>query len=359
MSEARHAVLLWLDIVGFTALTERLTAESRAGAEHLTKLLNRDFARISSSLKAHGGDLASFAGDAVLALWPCDDVDGLPRALDSAEACARELLAPEPAGQEGAHLPVKAVLGAGSLVFSLVGGHRDRWLPLVQGEVLAELAPCADGLGPGQLAETASVRYLKDRPAKQAVVPLRPAEEPRIDPEERMRMLPEIVQAYLASGQQGWLGELRQLTVLFIRLPELPIGSEAQPLVRATQTCIDRHDGFLDKLSLDDKGISALVAVGLPPRTKSDAGVTAVRLAQALQEILRAAGVSGGIGIATGRAYCGEVGSVSRGEYTVMGDVVNLAARLMTKQDQESCWTRRQRAIPAPRSSCIPSNPSL
>lgn len=35
------------------------------------------------------------------------------------------------------------------------------------------------------------------------------------------------------------------------------------------------------------------------------------------------------IGVTTGRAFCGVVGSKSRREYSVLGDTVNLSARLM------------------------------
>ncbi|MEB3205395.1 MAG: AAA family ATPase, partial [Candidatus Sericytochromatia bacterium] len=330
----RMSVVLWLDIVGFTKLTERLSAESRAGAEHLTEHLNRNFGRISLSLAKHGGDLASFAGDAVLAIWRCDDAGQLPGAVALARACAEELLGPEAQAESDQYLPIKAVLGVGSLAYSLVGGHRGRWLPLLQGEVLAELAPAAERLGSGELAITPGARALLGDRSRKA--PLLPRSEPVSggDWQAGLTMLPDIVQAHIHSGQEGWLGELRPLTVVFIRLPDLPVGLEAHPLVRSLQASIDRLDGSLDKLSLDDKGISALVAVGLPPRTLPDAGVTAIRLAQTLQDELLRQNVKGGIGIATGRAYCGEVGGADRLEYTVLGDVVNLAARLMVKADQ-------------------------
>ncbi|MEB3237170.1 MAG: AAA family ATPase [Candidatus Sericytochromatia bacterium] len=323
--------LLWLDIVGFTALTERLAAESRSGAEHLTDRLNVDFGRISRMITSFGGDLASFAGDAVLALWRCPDEAGLPSAIASAEACARALFE-QPTGEDSSSpLPIKAVLGAGPLVYSLLGGHRGRWLPLLQGTALAALAASAEGLGPGQLALTPEAEAL--RAEGKAIRPDAAAPPPAAAAvlEAGLALLPERVQAHLGSEQDGWLGELRQVTILFVRLPGLETGQRAQSVIRGLQESIDRHDGSLDKLSVDDKGVSALIATGLPPRTRPDAAVTALRLALALQDQLRAAGIRGGIGIATGRAYCGEVGSSTRVEYTVMGDVVNLAARLMTK----------------------------
>ena len=42
-------------------------------------------------------------------------------------------------------------------------------------------------------------------------------------------------------------------------------------------------------------------------------------------------GVPASVGVCTGQAFCGVVGNAQRREYTVMGDVVNLSARLMAK----------------------------
>src|SRR5262249_34852484 len=55
----------------------------------------------------------------------------------------------------------------------------------------------------------------------------------------------------------------------------------------------------------------------------------AVLAARALQPQFGQHDVKHAMGIATGTAFCGVVGGAARREYTVLGDTVNLAARLM------------------------------
>lgn len=327
----RWAAVLWLDIVGFTALTEQLAAEGRTGAERLTDRLNRDFGRIIRGLEEHGGDLVSFAGDAVLAVWTCDGPEDLPGVISLARRCAEDLLAPPVREDHSCPLPLKAILGAGPLVLSLLGGRSGRWLPLVQGPAIADLATYATDLGPGDLAVTDVAKTAGEA----SILPPVDRRKKQISGTEALDtalgLLPEIVRSHVVSGDRGWLGELRQVTVVFVSLSGLEVGLEAHDMILALQEAVDRHGGALDKLSLDEKGISAIVVTGLPPRARTDAAEAAVRLSCAIRDLLHEAGMPVRIGIATGRAYCGEVGGDERREYTVMGDTVNLAARLMGK----------------------------
>src|SRR3954462_3971321 len=81
-----RAALLFADISGFTALTERLAERGPAGAEELTAFLNTYFGQLIDLIAAHGGDVVKFAGDALLALWPASEED-LPTATRQAAQC--------------------------------------------------------------------------------------------------------------------------------------------------------------------------------------------------------------------------------------------------------------------------------
>ena len=64
------AAVLFADISGFTPLAERLARRGPAGAEDLSDLLNAYFGELTSLIAEHGGEVITFAGDGLLAVWP-------------------------------------------------------------------------------------------------------------------------------------------------------------------------------------------------------------------------------------------------------------------------------------------------
>jgi adenylate cyclase 10 len=81
---------------------------------------------------------------------------------------------------------------------------------------------------------------------------------------------------------------------------------------------------------MDDKGSTLIVVFGLPPMSHQDDPVRAILSSYALIKELGAINCKCSIGIATGNVYAGVIGtSGSRREYSVLGDSVNLSARLM------------------------------
>jgi len=82
---------------------------------------------------------------------------------------------------------------------------------------------------------------------------------------------------------------------------------------------------------MDDKGSTLICIWGLSPWAHTDDPVRAILTALNMRKALaKIDGTWCNIGIATGEVFCGVVGtSGNRKEFSVLGDTVNLAARIM------------------------------
>jgi class 3 adenylate cyclase/tetratricopeptide (TPR) repeat protein len=363
--EQLTAAVLFADISGFTALTERLAQTGRGGVEELTELLNGCFGELVRLVADYGGDVVKFAGDALVALWPADQ--GLLEVTAQAARCGlamqRALHASELAA--GTHLSVRIGIGAGQVSAAHLGGELNRWEFVVGGPAISQtctvehLARPGDVvLSPEALDQVRDICAGEQLPAGAGqavglrVTAVQPPAVARPSPSATARQVagaalrgyvPGAILARLDAGQSAWLSELRHLSVLFLGLPDLDdikpgTLRQANNLVCAVQEALYEYEGSVNKLGVDDKGATMVAAFGLPPVAHEDDPVRAVRAALGIQAQLRRLGVRYAIGVATGRAFCGSVGSDLCREYTMIGRVVNLAARLMqTAPDDVVC----------------------
>ncbi len=98
--------------------------------------------------------------------------------------------------------------------------------------------------------------------------------------------------------------------------------------VRAVQSVLVPYESYILQLTIGDKGSYFYTSFGAPVAHGDDV-VRAALAALELRE-LRVSGVSElQVGIAQGRARTGAYGGVTRRTYGVLGDDVNLSARLM------------------------------
>ncbi|HYB44822.1 MAG TPA: adenylate/guanylate cyclase domain-containing protein [Candidatus Methylomirabilis sp.] len=154
----------------------------------------------------------------------------------------------------------------------------------------------------------------------------------------------EVVEEILKDPERLVLtGERREVTVLFCDVRGFtPLSERLSPeevvsLLNDFYTLMIettfKYDGTLDKFMGD-----AVMAIFGAPIAHPDHSVRAVQTALAMQQGIvglnerRAKdgkeGVAIGIGVSAGQAVAGTVGTEDRMEYTVIGDSVNLAARL-------------------------------
>ena len=359
-SETFESVVLFADISGFTALAERLARSGPDGAEALTLVLNGYFEILIDLIERYGGDVLKFAGDALLAIWSAES-GPLESALQRAAFCSLEIqrVLKENATLQPYGLRLRIGLSAGQISIAQVGGVYGRWELLVSGEPLYHVAAAESLAEPGSVVISPQAWSLLQGWAQVKPLPvwglqleqvdaveLEPSAMPVIFPQVSLDVilrpyLPRAILTRLAAGHSGWLAELRQVTVLFIGLPGFGINlekpqnlAEAQRVMSALQSALYRYEGSINKLNVDDKGVTLVAAFGLPPLAHEDDAVRGVLAAFEVQRVLsdeqlqQTAGAPA-IGIATGQVFCGSVGSSGRREYTMLGDTVNLAARLM------------------------------
>jgi class 3 adenylate cyclase/tetratricopeptide (TPR) repeat protein len=379
------AAVVFVDVSGFTRLAERLAQQGPEGAEELTRVLNAHFGPLIDCIHAYAGDVVKFAGDALVVVWQAPSEAELREVVSRASACSLGLqdvmgeLAARGATGGSEPLSIKVTVGCGEMRIAQVGGVSGRWEIMVTGHALSDIGEIAHDAEPGRVLVTRGVgRLLGEAMTVAGTVhagdPLR-SSRPLVGPEQALPsdatapvgyfitavdgpgpdvdefagadedverllggFLPEAVTSRLAARQSGWLSELRRVTVMFVNFPNAKHDTtleRAQGVMALIQTVLDRHEGMLNKLSVDEKGVSMVAAFGLPPLSHEDDAARAIAAGFALQEILRKHEVVHAIGMSTGRAFCGVVGNDRRREYTVMGDIVNLAARLMQAAKQD------------------------
>eukprot|EP00750_Incisomonas_marina_P033014 INCI9521.2.p1 GENE.INCI9521.2~~INCI9521.2.p1 ORF type:complete len:1299 (-),score=212.67 INCI9521.2:1295-5191(-) len=154
--------------------------------------------------------------------------------------------------------------------------------------------------------------------------------------------IPNAIYQQLAAGYSSnhLVAEMREISVVFVKVSGLSVHapgehvlSNMQQMMLAVQESTYLFEGSINKLLIDDKGLLVVIGFGLPPLAHEDDPLRAVAAACELRHRLSFAVDSPGlithVGITTGEIFCGVVGNHVRREYTVMGDLVNLSARLM------------------------------
>ncbi len=408
--EFLRGTLLFSDISGFTAMSERLSTLGKDGAEQIVALVNRYFSAMLRVLFTYGGDLFKFGGDALLAFFPdSPETPGSVNALRAAWAMQQAMAAFREVETSLGTFPLQMKIGmhAGPFFAARVGAPKKREFvvtgPTVNATAMAESAAVA-----GQILASDAVYaqaqtqpgctftpgppgyYLLDAfdipPSISISISPSPSLSPSLSLPEALRqtttalerLTPYLPPGLLArllpmeSGQDagdsnyGDSGEHRLVAILFANftgasdlVERLGPGREAA-IARALNDyfvmmdeIVERYGGVVNKIDLYDHGDKLMALFGAPVAHEDDAE-RAVRTALDMQRALEYEGERGRqgeresltpspfhpltpsprwrqrIGVSTGMVFAGHVGGAMRREYTVMGDEVNLAARLMS-----------------------------
>jgi class 3 adenylate cyclase/tetratricopeptide (TPR) repeat protein len=345
--------LVSLDVSGFTRLSERLQANGRAGAEELVLLISGVHEGLIGISERHGGDVLKFRGDALLLLF-----SGVGHEQRACVAASHMQWLIEQTGQTMSSVgPVDLRMHAGVYsgpcwFFLVESTHRELIVTgpaatetirlesaATAGEVLVS-ERTAEALEPGRLGEAREHgRLLLPREADtdDDDVSAHAAEPSKAG--QRLELyvpVPLRAQLVLEAGE----AEHRQVTAAFLKFSGVDAvlaadAEEAHRRLSELARIVGEATGELGltwlESDIDVDGGKIYLAGGAPSSTGADEE----RMLRALRGIVDDyEGFTLRAGVNRGPAFCGDVGAATRRTYAVMGDTVNLAARLTGRAEE-------------------------
>ena len=379
-----QGTLLFADISGFTNLSELLSHSGREGAEQITAIINRCFSTMLAILRDHDGQLVRFGGDALLALFPGPEHPTLAVQAAMRMQAAMAEFAQTMTSQGPIARSIKIAVRTGRCFAALLGSahHMEYALLGADGNALAAAEAVATRgmvvLDPATYAAltvpcrvvalTADYLAVQAIEAARHVTPAAQQSIPQFQPTlVDLRRALDLLDALVPLLPAGFLsrlvanphalgveGEHRLVAVLFAYVHGLGaivdlLGPGNEAAIVATLntyfTALDeaaqRFGGVINKIDLATHGDRLVVILGAPQAHEDDAERAvhvALAMHAALEPIHRTLPQTVGltdlcveqqIGVNYGYVFAGYVGTRWHHEYTVMGDEVNLAARLM------------------------------
>jgi adenylate cyclase len=374
LPDRANGAVLFADISGFTPLTEALAQElgPRRGAEELTHHLNAIYDALISEVHRFQGSVIGFSGDAITCWFDSPPVQagqvlspGIEQASLRAATCGLAIQQAmdhfvkitTPSGAAIA-LAIKEAVAAGPARRFRVGDPAIRVFDVLAGALMDHVAEAEELAHPGEVAlsaeaavQLASTAILDRRMAGEtgqwrvvvtglaAGVEATPWPDPKSvaldEAQARPWLLPPVYER-LRAGQGRFLAEIRPAAALFLKFGGLDYdadeaaGQKLDGYIRWVQRILAEYEGYLIQLTTGDKGSYLYAAFGAPLAHDDDARravAAALKLKSPPPELSFVSAPQ--IGVSQGQMRTGDYGSSTRRTYGVLGDEVNVAARLM------------------------------
>jgi class 3 adenylate cyclase/tetratricopeptide (TPR) repeat protein len=397
----RHGAVMFADVSGFTAMSEKLSALGKEGAEEITSVLDQYFDAMLEIGDYFGGDLLKFGGDALLIFFEGDD--GPHHALATASLMQESMdqFAQVKTSQGVYPLRMSIGIASGSVFLASLGSPGNMYYA-VMGHTLASMAQAEARASAGQIVVDQTTRDAADEIATfvlanddfwllermissevQAKELIRVSKSTLYDAETNADVLVQssLSQWAIIEGLCSYVpnelmarlvvepkrpiihGSHRPVTVIFANYQGIDklindLGPDNKQLISdilntyllSQSRILARYGGTISRLDPYIVGHRIMALFGALRAHEDDpqrAVHAAFEMNQALEAVnqevcdalanvpnLRSesdpAPLRQRIGINTGFVFAGNVGTATRREYTVMGDQVNVTARLMS-----------------------------
>lgn len=341
--------LAFVDISGFTALTERLSRKGKIGAELMRDTLDDVFRALLDEAYDWGAGLLKWGGDALLLLF---DGPGHPQRATRAMWELQQTI--ERVGRlrvSGGTVTLRMSIGVstGTIEFFTAGSvHHEL---LVAGPVATETVSIEAIADAGEIGISPRLAALLDpecigAPKGDAFLLAAPPDVERSRaPEVGSVSGLTVASCIPIAGRAHVLlersePEHRTITAAFIDLMDTDellgkLGPQAfaealDERVRSIQEAALRHEVPFYETDIGKGSVKALLTAGAPSSTGHDEE----QVLRTLREVMDRPGVIPmRVGVNTGKVFTGDFGPPYRRSYRVFGDAINTAARVMSRAE--------------------------
>lgn len=338
---------LFVDLSGFTKLTETLLKEGKVGAERLSNILNAIFSPMVDLVYQEGGFIPHFAGDAYFGIFP-EKVTTLS-AEDIVSIAFQHFHLLKEASPQFLEFDIKMKVGIshGVVEWGIVGnksksfyfkgqaieGCADSQSFAASQEIIIDKHFRARLKSQSDLIALEEKGYFKIKQRDEPFLYKKKSTSPPLPPLSRAvlsRFLPEAV---IQFNQQG---EFRTVVSVFISFEGLPDYQSLNEFASVVLDQVANFSGYFKEMEFADKGGVMVILFGAPVSFENNEE-RALEFLMALNEELmpleNSAQLRKKAGIATGIAYTGIIGGDQRSQYAAVGNRVNIAARIMMKAE--------------------------
>lgn len=340
-----RAFTMFIDLRGFTPLTQFFMKQGTTGAEQLSLSLNRIFAPMVSLVYNKRGFIPYFAGDAFTAVFPIENAVITPKTFLWTAQQMRDLFAEEGLKRTKSgdfQIGIKIGLSFGDVEWGIVGDefksyyfrgfaidncaeceHYANEEDIVLGDSILQQFP-KGGLEVEKIDDS-FYRLLKDLPLENGSSELLVL--PRLSGDVVKRFLPEAVIEF------NQIGEFRNVISVFISFKGIDNYAQLNEFSTIVLNGINNFSGYFKEIDFGDKGGVMLGFFGAPVSFENNierALEFALSLENDLKELVGRSNLQYRIGLTSGLAFTGIIGGKERCQYAAVGNRVNLGARLMT-----------------------------
>lgn len=327
LSGRLDAYTMFADISGFTEMTGRLMAHGKEGAEILSNIINDIFTPSIRSVYDNGGFVSSFAGDAFSSVFAADKADhALNAALSINRLFRQQGLVDTKHGTF--NLSVKIGLSFGDIEYRIIETElQNTWY--FKGEAVDSSALGEHKASKMQIVADRSIArklssFARLKPLDNDFYLVMPGDPVMQEKEIKESLSTESEALFFppAVTEIQHKGEFREIASCFVNLKE---DERLDEFVRIIIKKSSDFGGYFSRIYFGDKGCTALIIFGAPVGKEN----LYRRVCDFALCLGRIKGLCFRAGITAGFVFAGFVGSGIRSEYTVLGDVVNLSARIM------------------------------